>query len=44
LWRKTGKKISGREGKDVPAVPNISPEKRAINRRAEFRVIGRSEK
>jgi len=31
-------------GKDVPAVPNISPEKRAINRRAEFRVIGRSEK
>ena len=31
-------------GRDVPAVPNISPEKRAINRRAEFRVIGRSEK
>jgi len=31
-------------GGDVPAVPNISPEKRAINRRVEFRVIGKSEK
>lgn len=31
-------------GKDVPAVPNTSPEKRAINRRAEFRIIKESEK